>query len=223
MKRDVTYASLIHRWQAIREELRSQNVRLLAVSKYAPDEAVAALIAAGQTEFAESRPQALRDRARRWPVCRWHMIGPLQRNKAKYVARFASMWHSVENLAQAEAVAMHVHGRILPVLIQVNLSGKPHQHGVPPEQADVLCHQVADVDGLEVCGLMGMAPRGAAQAAFSTLRRLREQCLDGSLRELCMGMSQDYVHAVAEGATMVRIGSGLFGQWDTRLTREDRD
>jgi hypothetical protein len=220
---DVIYVPLIQRWQALCDELQPQGVRLLAVSKYAPDDAVAALIAAGQTEFAESRPQALRDRSRRWPECRWHMIGPLQRNKAKYVGRFASMWHSVESLQQAEAVAAHVQDRVLPVLIQVNLSGQPHQHGVAPEQADTLCRQVAKVKELRVCGLMGMAPKGAAQEGFQTLRCLREGCLDGSLRELCMGMSHDYACAMDEGATMVRIGSALFGEWDTRLAREDRD
>ncbi len=218
-----SFESLIRRWRALCAELEPRGVRLLVVSKYAPDDAVAALIAAGQRDFAESRPQALRDRARRWPECQWHMIGPLQRNKAKYVGRFAGMWHSVESLQQAEAVAAHVHGRTLPVLIQVNLSGQAHQHGVAPEHADALCRQVANVKGLRVCGLMGMAPKDATRESFRTLCRLRDRCADGSLAELCMGMSHDYACAVDEGATMVRIGSALFGEWDTRLARKDRD
>ncbi|RMH60132.1 MAG: YggS family pyridoxal phosphate-dependent enzyme [Zetaproteobacteria bacterium] len=219
-----TLSSLLARWQALRTELAARRVRLLAVSKYAPDVAVQALIDAGQRDFAESRPQALRDRARKWPQCRWHMIGPLQRNKAKYVARHAAMWHSVEHVAQARAVAAHLGERVLPVLIQVNLSGLAHQHGVAPHEADALCRQVAEIPGLRVCGLMGMAPRdGDAASAFRKLRALRDHCLDGSLRELSMGMSGDYPQAIEQGATMVRLGSVLFGAWDVRTWKEDGD
>ena len=116
---------LLARWQSISDELRTKQVQLLAVSKYAPEQAVEALVQAGQQCFGESRPQALRDRAGRWPDRDWHMIGPLQKNKAKYIGRHASMWHSCENLETARAVAGHVSGPALPVLIQVNISNNP--------------------------------------------------------------------------------------------------
>jgi len=91
-------ASLLDRWRILRHELDAQGVKLLAVSKYAMDADVALLATAGQQDFAESRAQQLRDRAVRFPDVNWHMIGPLQKNKAKYIARHAFMWHSVEDI-----------------------------------------------------------------------------------------------------------------------------
>ena len=212
---------LVTRWRSLRSELDAADVHLLAVSKYATLAAVDALVAVGQRDFAESRPQQLRDRAERYPEINWHMIGPLQSNKAKYVARYAAMWHSLEDIVTAQRVARYVVGRTLPVLLQVNMAGVAHQHGVRPQEAGELLRAVLDLRQLEVVGLMCMAPRGGdAGAVFSGLRGLRDALLGGSLRNhprmpgslrLCMGMSGDYRQAVAEGADMVRIGSGLFG------------
>jgi len=119
----VNRGKLLQRWQALRSELDPGHVRLLAVSKYAPDESVHCLVDVGQMDFGESRPQNLRDRAERFPDVNWHMIGPLQKNKAKYIGRYAFMWHSVEDIETAKAVAAHVHGRKLPVMLQVNVHG----------------------------------------------------------------------------------------------------
>lgn len=216
-------AALLARWGSLKRELDAKGVRLLAVSKYAPDSAVAALVAAGQQDFAESRPQNLRDRARAFPSAHWHMIGPLQKNKAKYVARHAVMWHSVEDVETAAAVARHLEGRVLPVLLQVNVIGLEQQHGVSPQALPELYDEVSAIPGLKVVGLMCMAPRDEdAHACFAALRHLRDALVNGSLRsppnrtdaggrfELCMGMSEDYRIAVEEGATMVRLGTLLF-------------
>jgi len=201
---------VIERWQQLTAELG--EVKLLAVSKYAPDALVQILIEAGETEFGESRPQSLRDRAELWPACHWHMIGPLQKNKAKYIARHAAMWHSCDDIATAEAVARHVTDRELPVLIQVNIAGNPLQRGVNPAAAGELAEAISRIDGLKLEGLMGMAPReGDVRAAFQQLRSLRDNLFGGSFAELCMGMSNDYHIAVQEGATIVRLGSTLFG------------
>ncbi len=201
---------LLKNWQKLCAEL-PESVRLLAVSKYAPDEAVEALVRAGQVDFAESRPQNLRDRSARWPDCRWHMIGPLQKNKAKYVGRYADMWHSLEDIETAEAVAKHVEGRRLPVLIQVNIDGVAGQHGIEAEKLPGLLGEIGLIPQLEPVGLMCMAAAGGdARRSFARLRDLRDRLADGSLRELCMGMSGDYRIAVEEGATMVRLGSALF-------------
>ncbi len=222
---------LIARWHALTDELNKAAVKLLAVSKYAPDEAVQILIDGGQIHFGESRAQNLRDRASRWPDCEWHMIGPVQKNKAKYVGRHASMWHSCENLETAQAVAKHVRERdgkrpetenSLPVLIQVNIADVPNQHGIRPDDLAEFTTKLMQVDGLQLVGLMCMAPRGGdASQAFRAMRSLRETLMDGSLAgiaslELCMGMSGDYKLAIAEGSTMVRVGSTLFGDWDVR-------
>ena len=204
--------ALIERWQIIVDELTAAQVKLLAVSKYAPDEAVETLINAGEREFAEARPQNLRDRASHWPDCHWHMIGPLQKNKAKYVARFAAMWHSCDNIQTAQAVAKHVSGRVLPILIQVNISDNPEQHGIKPEFLMEFAADLSCIDSLQVVGLMGMAPKdGDKRVAFRLLRDLRDELFDGSFGELCMGMSNDYRIAIEEGATIVRLGSTLFG------------
>lgn len=204
-------AALLARWRRLLAELAPAHVRLLAVSKYAPDAAVAELVAAGQLDFGESRPQSLRDRATCWPDCRWHMIGPLQKNKAKYIGRHAAMWHSCDSLELAEAVAAHVEGRRLPLLLQVNIADNPSQSGVQPEKAAALAEALAGIDGLELKGLMGMAPQhGDVRQAFRRLRSLRDELFGGSVAELCMGMSGDYKIAVEEGATIVRLGSVLF-------------
>lgn len=213
------FEALQARWRQLRSELEEHSVKLIAVSKYAPEDAVSALIEAGETEFGESRPQQLRDRQQKWPACHWHMIGPMQRNKAKYIARHAAVWHSCEDIESAKAVASRLQGRKLPVLLQVNLSGQQHQHGVAPEQVTAMAEQLQGIDGIDFVGLMGMAPRLAdvgdkeVAAAFARLRGLRDEVFGERFGELCMGMSQDYHLAIREGATMVRLGSTLFEAW----------
>ena len=231
MWRMVNKQALLQRWHALCAELESDHVTMLAVSKYAPDEAVQCLIDAGQMDFGESRAQNLRDRALQFPSVRWHMIGPLQKNKAKYIARHAAMWHSVEDIETARAVAGHVSDRRLPVLVQVNVADIGHQHGVSPDAVASLLSELEKLPALQVIGLMCMAPRqGDAHACFAALRSLRDGLLNRSLDayasqqpsrsgapgsessglSLCMGMSGDYRIAIAEGADMVRLGSGLF-------------
>lgn len=211
---------LLQRWRQVRSELDGTHARLLAVSKYAQDEAVRCLVDAGQMDFGESRPQKLRDRAEKFPDVNWHMIGPLQKNKAKYIGRHAFMWHSVEDIETAQAVAAHVQDRKLPVMLQVNMTNMLHQHGVDVAQVPVFVEHLMGIQALEFCGLMCMAPRDSdARAHFSALRRLRDTLVSGSLRpalhsgklKLCMGMSSDYRIAIEEGSDMVRLGSVLFG------------
>jgi len=215
---------LLDRWRLLRRELDVRGVQLLAVSKYAADADVDILIDAGQQDFAESRPQQLRDRAQNYPNVRWHMIGSLQKNKAKYIARYAAMWHSVEDIKTARAVAGYVVDRRLPVLIQVNVSGLTHRHGVQPEALCELFDAVQNMPQLQMVGLMCMAAPGSrGEDAFNKLRGLREALMSGSLcnsqglqkkypqtLKLCMGMSGDYRAALIAGTDMVRIGSGLF-------------
>jgi len=214
--------ALLARWESLIDLLGENDVRLLAVSKYAPDAAVQTLIDAGQVDFGESRAQSLRDRARQWPDCAWHMIGPLQKNKAKYIGRYASVWHSCDNLETAQSVARVIEGgRRLPVLIQVNIADVPHQHGVRPDGLAAFAAALVQIEGLTLIGLMTMAAKdGDARQSFVALRALRdgllgEVCMPSTL-QLCMGMSGDYVTAIDEGAAMVRLGSTLFGDWDVR-------
>lgn len=223
--------SLLKRWHELTGELADADVKLLAVSKYAPDEAVQLLIEAGQLQFGESRAQNLRDRAMRWPDCEWHMIGPVQKNKAKYIGRHAFKWHSCENLDTAVAVAKYTRNRVvgekqLPVLIQVNIADVENQHGISPSELLVFARALSKIDGLKLAGLMCMAPRdGDTVQAFRDLYELRTIVMDEKLSdvdslELCMGMSGDYKLAIAAGSSMVRLGSTLFGDWDIR-NKED--
>lgn len=206
-------SQLIQTWSNICSALAPSHTRLLAVSKYTSDAAVQTLLDAGQQDFAESRPQNLRDRAIKFPSAQWHFIGPLQKNKAKYIAQYACMWHSLCDLETAQAVAKHLQQRTLPVLIQVNISNEPQKQGVQPDTLSELYSSLSSIKQLNVIGLMGMAAKGAdSTSAFRLLRKLRDdlQQEHGRIDELCMGMSGDWEIAVQEGATMVRLGSTLF-------------
>jgi len=208
--------NLVKHWQDISSTLSATDTRLLAVSKYTTDKAVQMLLEAGHIDFAESRPQNLRDRAQMFPQANWHFIGPLQKNKAKYIAQYAMMWHSVADLDTAKVVAKHVKGRSLPCLIQVNISGESQKQGVLPEALEDFYAKLLALPELEIIGLMGMAAKGeGVRSSFQTLRKLRDdlQKQDGSVRQLCMGMSGDWEVAVEEGATMVRLGSTLFSKY----------
>jgi len=218
--------SLLQRYRTLSGELERAGVAMLAVSKYAPDSAVQMLIDAGHRQFGESRPQHLRDRTMRWPACAWHMIGPVQKNKAKYIGRHAAMWHSCDDPETARAVARHVGERTLPVLAQINIANAPGQRGVQPDAAAALVETLAGVDGLQPAGLMCMAPRTPDESeirqAFQRMRRLRDDIF-GAHAELCMGMSGDFRLAVQEGATMVRLGSVLFAEMDVRRQSAEQD
>ncbi|MDX8414422.1 MAG: YggS family pyridoxal phosphate-dependent enzyme [Mariprofundales bacterium] len=210
---------LLGRYQRLKAEAARYQAQLICVSKYAPDHALAALIEAGARDFGESRPQQLRDRALRWPHCRWHMIGPLQRNKAKYIARYAASWLSVESFACAEVVASRREAQSapLPVMIQIDCSGLAQHHGVTADGCSAFYRQLCRLSPLQVVGLMAMVPKGEGVAAcVEILARLKETMVVPSMRHLCVGMSHDYQQALAAGSTMIRVGSALFGSLDIR-------
>ncbi|MDX8388415.1 MAG: YggS family pyridoxal phosphate-dependent enzyme [Ghiorsea sp.] len=206
--------AVVQSWQNIQNSIMDK-AKLIAVSKYTSDENVQILLDAGHKDFAESKPQNLRDRANLFPQANWHMIGPLQKNKAKYVGRHAHMWHSLCDIDTAKAVAQHVSNRVLPVLIQVNISGESQKQGVKEDDLPLFFEQLNSIEGLEVIGLMGMAAKDTdPKSAFSLLRSLRDQWVHQypTSHELCMGMSNDWRIAIEEGATMIRVGSEIFGQ-----------
>ena len=141
------------------------------------------------------------------PGARWHFVGRLQRNKVRQVAPYVSLWHSVDRAALGAEIAKRAPGAA--VLAQVNTSGEDTKGGCPPEEAGALVDELRR-SGLEVRGLMTIAQRGpeGAAACFGLLRDLAD---DLGLPERSMGMSEDLEEAVAAGATMVRIGTALFG------------
>lgn len=204
------------------------TVTLLPVSKTVPVERLRHGIDAGLRRFGENRVQEVCEKVEVLGASEldWVVIGHLQSNKARDVARFASEVQSVDRLKIARALDKHLQdeGRCLDVLLQVNTSGEASKYGVEPDVAAELLEQVAPLPNLRVRGLMTLAlfseDKGAVRACFQRLRalrdRLREQAPSGvSLDRLSMGMSGDYELAIAEGATEVRVGTAIFGQRPT--------
>lgn len=194
------------------------DVRLVAVAKYVGVAATAALLEAGCQELAESRPQQLWEKAAMPELegARWHLVGHLQRNKVQRTLPLVELIHSVDSdrlLAAIDAAAANLDGRAR-VLLEVNCSGDATKHGLTPAGLRRLTEDLVRYENVEVAGLMTMAARtGGAEVArrnFADLRALREQFAASIGPELSMGMSGDFREAIAEGATLVRIGSVLF-------------
>ena len=197
------------------------TVKLVAVTKYAELQWVRALLALGVPNLGESRPQQLIDRAAKIsePV-NWHLIGHLQRNKARRILPLVTLVHSVDTfrlLATIERLAQEL-GRRSSVLLEINVTGELQKHGFAPDELLDGWQQVVSCRNVEIKGLMTMAPLSEhpedARPVFRELRRLRDQLVALSppsltLPELSMGMSRDFKVAIEEGATLVRIGSNL--------------
>lgn len=196
-------------------------VSLLAVSKTFPAEAVREAYAAGQQCFAESylqealeKMEALRD----LPV-EWHFIGPIQSNKTRAIAENFAWVHSVDRLKIAERLSSQRPHDMPPlqICLQVNISGEDSKSGVEPGDADAVARAIAALPNLRLRGLMAVpAPsddEGVQRAAFAALRGIYDSLnrQGMALDTLSMGMSHDYRAAIAEGATIVRIGSAIFG------------
>jgi len=196
------------------------RLAVLAVTKGVAADRVLAALTLGLTDVGESYVQELTDKAQEidaWldersspPVdpARWHFIGRLQRNKVRAAAPYVALWQSVDRLSLAAEIARRAPGAA--VLVQVNVSGQAQQGGCPPERVAAVVEGCRDL-GLEVRGLMAIGAQGppdAVRASFRTVRALADGL---SLPERSMGMSGDLEAAVAEGSTMVRVGSDLFG------------
>jgi pyridoxal phosphate enzyme (YggS family) len=184
-------------------------ITIVAVTKGHDAGAVERVVAAGLTDVGESYAQELAAKAEAITVGpRWHFIGGLQRNKVRLVAPFVHLWQSVDRLSVAAEIARHAPGA--SVLVQVNVSGAEQQGGCAPERVAAVVEGCSDL-GLDVRGLMAIGPQGTpsgVRAAFATVRALADGL---GLAECSMGMSGDLEAAVAEGSTMVRIGTDLVG------------
>ncbi len=198
-----------------------QSVRVLAVSKTFPADDIAELYAAGCRAFGESRIPELQAKAAVLPGdIRWHLIGQLQANKARKAVRTASMIHSVDSMTLLERLERIAgeEGRHPGFLLEVNISGEAGKSGCTPEELPELAQRAAACCNMDWQGFMTMAPEGAEEETlmriFGTLRRMRDEQsvrFNRPLPELSMGMSGDWQAAVRQGATIVRIGSAIFG------------
>jgi pyridoxal phosphate enzyme (YggS family) len=222
--------ALVERLYAVRDRIANAarsagrdplGVRLVAASKLHPARSVATLAAAGQLDFGESYVQEARSKQGELShlALRWHCIGRVQTNKAKHMAGVFSHIHSLDSLKLAEALRRHIPASTRQqVLIQVNVGNEGQKAGVHPGELPVLAEQVAGMPEFDLTGLMCLPPffddRAPVRPYFALLRELCEALrvrLGLALPELSMGMSGDFAEAVAEGATLVRIGSDLFG------------
>jgi pyridoxal phosphate enzyme (YggS family) len=195
-----------------------ESVRLLAVSKKMPADDVRAAIAAGQRAFGENYAQELRDKAALLAAepapPEWHFIGPLQSNKVKYVAGKVALVHSIDSAALLDA--FEARGAPQACLVQVNVAGEASKRGLAMADLPALLDRFAGARFVRCQGLMLIPPRGDARPHFAALRSLRDreaarprQNVD--LSELSMGMTEDLEAAIAEGATIVRVGTAIFG------------
>ena len=222
--------ALLERLHSVRERIACaaraagrapHDVRLVAVSKLHPARAVATLAAAGQCDFGENYMQeaCAKQAELAHLALRWHCIGHVQTNKAKDVAgRFVCI-HSLDSLKLARALQRHIPAsQRQRVLIQVNVGQEEQKSGISPEELPALAEELARMPEFELAGLMCLPPvfdNGAlSRPYFALLRELCERLrvrLGLALPELSMGMSGDFVEAIAEGATLVRIGTDIFG------------
>ncbi|PWS38575.1 YggS family pyridoxal phosphate-dependent enzyme [Falsiroseomonas bella] len=194
------------------------SVTLVAVSKTHPAEAVLEALAAGQTVFGENRVQEAQQKfpslRPAHPTLRLHLIGALQTNKARDAVRVADVIESLDRpkLAAALAASIRKEGRTPELLVQVNTGDEPQKAGIPRAEAGAFLRACREEHGLAISGLMCIPPVGAdPRPHFAWLAELAAK---HGLRTLSMGMSADYEIAIAEGATLVRVGTAIFGHRD---------
>jgi hypothetical protein len=207
---------------AARSGREAGSIRLVAVSKTHPAERVAEAYEAGLRIFGENYVQEAEEKVRAFPGAEWHLIGKLQANKVRKAVSLFGWIQAVDSprlLADISRRCAEA-GKTLPVLVEVNLAGEGSKAGVPPEELQPLLSSAAALPGVRVRGLMAIPPMTEnpeeSRPYFARLRELLDRCASpggaaGELTELSMGMSSDFEAAIEEGATMVRVGTAIFG------------
>jgi pyridoxal phosphate enzyme (YggS family) len=212
------------RWKAVLERVRTAesragrpagSVEVVAVSKLQPQDAIRAAHAAGARAFGENYAQELRDKADALSDLaglRWHAIGPLQTNKARYVARSAHVFHALDRLEVARELSRRRTGAPLAVYVEVNVGGEATKTGVEPAALRALLEAVRSLPGLELVGLMTMPPLAPPEEVRPLFRALAALAREHGLAGLSMGSTHDFETAIEEGATVVRVGTAIFGE-----------
>ena len=227
--------TLAKNYNAVKENIKKaceqagrsqEEVTLLAVSKTKPVDMLMDVYHAGARDFGENKVQELVDKIPQLPSdIRWHLIGHLQRNKVKYIVDKVAMIHSVDSLRLAETIEKEAAKKavIVPILIEVNVAQEESKFGLKPEEVLPLIEQIADFSHIRIKGLMTIAPYvDNAEENREIFRELKKLSVDIAAKNinnvtmsvLSMGMTGDYMVAVQEGATMVRVGTGIFGERD---------
>lgn len=213
--------------EACRRAGRNRDeVTLIAVSKTKPMSMIEELLPLGVVDFGENKVQELTAKEEALPSgIHWHMIGHLQRNKVKYIVDKACLIHSVDSLRLAETVSQEAgkKGVTANILIEVNVAGEDSKFGVSPDETAALAEAISKLPNIAVKGLMTIAPFVEnAEENREVFRNLRKLSVDieekkfnnVTMAVLSMGMTGDYEVAIEEGATMVRVGTGIFGERD---------
>ncbi len=205
---------------------RTDDMTLIAVSKTHPAADIATLYESGVRDFGENKVQELVDKYEQLPKdIRWHLIGHLQRNKVKYIIDKVCLIHSVDSLRLAEEISREAVKKDLTVdiLLEVNVAGEESKFGIRPEEAQELAERIAALPGIRIRGLMTIAPfvedAEDNRKYFAKLKQLsvdimRKNTHNVSMDILSMGMTGDFEVAIEEGATLVRVGTAIFGARD---------
>ncbi|HLW17976.1 MAG TPA: YggS family pyridoxal phosphate-dependent enzyme [Actinomycetota bacterium] len=205
----------------------AREITLVAVTKEVDAPAAREAVANGAGDLGENRAQELAKKreALAGVEVRWHMIGTVQKNKVAQVVGEVALIHSVDSVSLGQAVGRRAEARNLrqDVLLEVNVGGESSKHGVRPAEAIEVAEGLLDIEGVKLRGLMTVAPQGdgaVARAAFRALRELRDKvrATAPEVIELSMGMTEDFEIAIEEGATIVRIGTAIFGPRRTKQT-----
>ena len=201
-----------------------KDVRLVAVSKTKPISLIEEAIEAGQDTFGENKVQEMCDKMEVLPDnIKWHMIGHLQRNKVKYIVDKVCLIHSVDSYRLAEEINIQAKKKniTVPILVEVNIAEESSKFGIHAEDAIALVEQIAQLENVRIKGLMTIAPLVEnPEDNRQYFRNIRQLSVDiaaknidnVSMNVLSMGMTGDYMVAIEEGATMVRVGTGIFGE-----------
>lgn len=201
-----------------------EGVTLVAVSKFKPEEDIMQAYQKGQRIFGESRALELKDKFGKLPKdIEWHFIGHLQTNKIKYIAPFVRLIHAVDSIALLKEIDAHAgkNGRIIECLLEVHISEEDTKFGFRPEECVDAAREISEMklENVRIRGLMGMATftddMMTVRNEFRTLKKLFDTLKNSIMPDfdtLSMGMSDDYMIAVEEGSTMVRVGSRIFGE-----------
>lgn len=215
----------------VREQIKKANkdTRLIAVSKTKPVSMLKEAYDAGVRDFGENKVQEILDKYDKLPSdIRWHMIGHLQTNKVKYIADKVYMIHSVDSVKLAVEISRRAiqAGRVIPILIEINIGNEDSKFGIKPDELEDLLSQIADLEGIKISGLMCVAPYTESaeenRVYFKQMKQLSVDIMQKNIDNvfmnvLSMGMSGDYEVASSEGATYVRVGTGIFGERDYNI------
>lgn len=200
------------------------EVTLIAVSKTKPVEMLNEIYQENVRDFGENKVQELCSKMEQLPSdIRWHMIGHLQRNKVKYIVGKVSLIHSVDTYRLAEEINIQAKKQniVVPILVEVNIANEESKFGISAEDAMLLVEEIATLENIRIEGLMTIAPYVVdAEENRLYFRKIKQLSVDianknidnVSMKILSMGMTGDYMVAIEEGATMVRVGTGIFGE-----------